>query len=73
MAGDMEEYETVRRVDVGTELTCMHVRFARKRLIGLNFDRIVNGVSSLSKFERLVSTNTLEGGYDENCVVLIGE
>lgn len=72
VAGDTEDYETVRAVDVGTELTCMHVRFARERLLNLNFNRIVNGEET-SYFESLLSHNTLEGTIDENCVVLIGE
>lgn len=70
--GDNADYETIRTLDVGTEVTCMHVRFARARLLGLNFTRIVNG-EERSDFQSLFEHNTIDGRIDENCVVLIGE
>ena len=70
VGGFLEDMDVLRRITVGKEFTCMHVRFAYNRLFHLSFDRvsILNGPDST--FEHRLSRNLV---MDDSPVVMIGE
>ncbi len=69
VGGQLEDMQVLRRIDVGTEMTCMHVRFALNRLMHLCYDQLV-AKEFQTDFERMLGYNTSVGDVP---VLLVGE